>query len=98
MTPTTVHVNLAQRSYDILVTSGDLAGVGPFARQRCPGQLALVVTDEHVLPHARAVTETLGSAGFQVKQVILPPGEAQKSLATAGHLYEIGRASCRERV
>ena len=88
MTPQSVRVNLAERSYDIHVTSNDLAGTGPFARQRSRAALALVVTDENAAPHGRAVAGALAGAGFQVRVITLPPGEPQKSLAVAGTLYD----------
>jgi 3-dehydroquinate synthase len=88
MTSENVRVNLGPRSYDIAITSNDLAGVGPFARQRSKGSLALVVTDEHVRPHADRVGVSLQSAGFRSSQIVLPAGEAQKSLAVAASLYD----------
>jgi 3-dehydroquinate synthase len=84
----TVRVHLGDRSYDIAVTGGDPAGPGPFARQRSRGSLAVVVTDEHVRPHAEAVAASLDGAGLRTALVILPPGEAQKSLAVAAGLYD----------
>src|SRR5205823_295933 len=48
-----VRVNLGARSYDILLASDASPGLGPFARQRHRGALALIVTDEHVVPHAQ---------------------------------------------
>jgi hypothetical protein len=47
---TTIRVNLGDRSYDIAIRSGDSGGLGPFARQRCRGSVACVVTDENVAP------------------------------------------------
>jgi 3-dehydroquinate synthase len=88
MTPATVRVNLGPRSYDIVVTTDDLAGVGPFARQRCPGRLALVVTDEHVAAHAARVADALGAAGFRAEVATLLSGESQKALGVAGTLYD----------
>ena len=41
---TSIGVNLGERSYPIRITSGDLQGVGPFARQRSRGALAFVVS------------------------------------------------------
>jgi 3-dehydroquinate synthase len=83
-----VHVNLAQRSYEIVIAPNDGAGLGGFARQRAPGTIAFVVTDEHVADHARAVADTLTAAGFRPNVVIIPPGEEQKALATAAGLYD----------
>jgi 3-dehydroquinate synthase len=85
-----VRVDLKERAYDIFITSGDLAGVGEFARQRCAGRMALVVTDEHVGPrHEAPVIRALGQAGFEVHSVTLSAGEAVKSLASASRLYDV---------
>ena len=83
-----VQVSLGPRSYDIVITSGDVAGLGPFARQRCGGALTLIVSDEHVRPHAENAARALGAAGFRPDLEILSPGEGQKSLATSALLYD----------
>jgi 3-dehydroquinate synthase len=83
-----IRVNLGERSYDIVVTSDDRAGLGPFARQRARGTLAFLVTDEHVQPHATASAASLEAAGFRCHLAVLPPGETQKSLAAASGLYD----------
>jgi 3-dehydroquinate synthase len=85
-----VRVNLGERSYDIVITSDDAAGIGPFARRRCPGSKALIVSDESVGPrHGPGLVVALKTAGFDVHQVDLTPGEPQKSLATASWLYDV---------
>jgi 3-dehydroquinate synthase len=84
----TIRVRLGERSYDIVVTSGDVAGLGLFARQRTNGSRAFVVTDEHVVEHADAVAASLGAAGFEPRVVSLPAGEAQKALPVASDLYD----------
>lgn len=83
-----VRVNLGPRSYDIAITTGDAAGLGPFARQRNAGTLAVVVTDENAQPHARAAADALTNAGYQTHVACLPPGEETKSLAAAALLYD----------
>lgn len=83
-----VRVHLGERSYDIVVSSDDLAGVGPFARQQATGARAVVISDEHVALHARAVEAALAAAGFRAALITLPPGESQKALAVAGQLYD----------
>ncbi len=88
MTPSSLRVNLAERSYDIVVTSADLEGLGHFARGRAKGNLAFLVTDENVAPHARAAGSALTAAGFRTSLAILPPGEGQKSLTVAAQLYD----------
>jgi 3-dehydroquinate synthase len=88
MTPLTVRVNLAERGYDLHITSGDLAGVGAFARARARGSLAFVVADQNVAAHARAVGQALAGAGFAAALAEIPPGEPQKSLGVAAQLYD----------
>jgi len=85
---TDIHVSLAERGYDIHITNADRHGLGGFARGRARGNVAFVVTDEHVSPHADGVVEALTAAGFHPLVVELPPGEAQKSLDTARYLYD----------
>ena len=85
-----VRVDLKERGYDIQITSDDRAGLGPFARQRCAGSKALVVTDEHVVRyHEPPVAQFLQAAGFQTRTITLPAGEATKSLASASRLYDV---------
>jgi 3-dehydroquinate synthase len=84
----TVQVQLGERSYDIVLTHDDPASLGPFARQRAPGALACIVTDQHVVPQASAVRVALAGAGFHTMTVTLQPGEAHKSLATASLIYD----------
>jgi len=88
MTSPAVRVNLAERSYDIVVISNDLSGLGPFARSRTSGTQAFLVTDEHVLPHANAAGAALGTHGFRTHLTVLPPGEGQKALSVASGLYD----------
>ncbi|MBL8798601.1 MAG: 3-dehydroquinate synthase [Planctomycetia bacterium] len=88
MNAETVRVNLGPRSYDIVITSDQLAGVGAFARQRNRGGLAVVVADENVRAHAEAVQGSLNAAGFRAELAVLPSGEATKSLATIAQLWD----------
>jgi 3-dehydroquinate synthase len=88
MTTTTIHVNLGDRGYDIVITRDALAGVGSFARQRSRGMSALVVTDENVEQLANGVLTSLEAAGFRTNLAVLPPGEKQKSLEVASSLYD----------
>src|SRR5438034_772370 len=82
-----VPVKLGPRSYDVVITSGAAAALGAFAHERARGSRAFVVTDENAQPHARAAAAAL-QPHFQVTSAILPPGEAQKSLAGAAQLYD----------
>jgi 3-dehydroquinate synthase len=85
---TTVRVALAERSYDIVITSGDPAALGPFARARSKASLAVVVTDDRVTALADAVAASLAQSGFRTARQVVPAGEASKSLAVASSLYD----------
>ena len=85
----TVRVNLGPRSYDIVLTTANAAGAGPFARASAPrSTLAVIVSDQNVQAHAEAVAAALAASEFRTRVVILPPGEEQKSLANAALLYD----------
>lgn len=88
MNTAAVRVDLRERGYDIAFTTGDRAGIGTFARQRTPGAKTLIVTDENLNQHARTVAESLAAAQFATSTTVLPPGEGQKSLASAAVLYD----------
>src|ERR1700749_645009 len=83
-----LHVDLGPRSYDIVLTRDDSAGIGPFARTRSKAASALVVADENVAGRARDIDDSLRTVGFRTSIAFRPPGEGQKSLAVAGGRYE----------
>ena len=85
---TAIRVELGERSYDIRIVSDDRRGLGPFARERCRGAIAFLVSDEHVGQQADAAANALTAAGFHTVLSILPSGESQKALVTASHLYD----------
>lgn len=88
MNTQTVRVHLGARSYDIMISSGGWAHFGSFVRERTHGTKAFLVTDENARPHAEAAAAVLAGSGFEVGTVVLPAGESQKALATAGQLYD----------
>src|SRR5437762_4358329 len=84
----TVRVSLAERSYDIGITSNDIAGIGPFAAARTQGRRAFLVTDKHLAADRPAVVRSLEQAGFLTESEVLPAGETQKCLGVASALYD----------
>lgn len=92
----TVHVNLLERSYDILITSNRLPEIGTsiseWFTQRFPthsgARKALVVTDINVAQHARTVVESVSRAGWDAQRIELPSGETSKSFAVLQSLYD----------
>lgn len=92
-----VPVALGPRSYVVHVTSDDLRGVGPFAREALDAtwagkscRSALLVSDANLTayPYPRIVSEALREVGITSETAVLPPGEAAKSLESASSLYD----------
>jgi 3-dehydroquinate synthase len=84
-----ITVNLQDRSYPIVVTSGELDRVGDFARSRSQGTQALVVCDANTRKRfAESVARCLNASGFKTHVSVLAAGETTKSLESASGLYE----------
>ncbi len=84
-----VHVNLAERSYDIEIDAGNLSRAGEFLMDRGRATHAVVITDEHVeKPHAHAVAESLAEAEMTVDLMVVEAGEPTKSIDSAMALWE----------
>jgi 3-dehydroquinate synthase len=86
-----VIVPLADRSYDIRIGPGFLADCGRLIARATPARHLLVVTDRRVERlHGTALRRALKSR-FRVDGVVIPAGEASKSLAGAERLYRAAR-------
>ncbi|HVC51670.1 MAG TPA: 3-dehydroquinate synthase [Stellaceae bacterium] len=92
MSETTIQrlsVELAERSYDILVGPGLIAEAGARIAPLMRRKQAIVVTDEHVAPHYLGPLEaSLGAAGIGHQAIVLPPGEHTKDFAHYGRLID----------
>ena len=86
----TVRVNLGERSYDIEIGSGNVAGAGPFIFERQRISHAVVITDENVEePHACAVAQDIvNETTSEADLVVIEAGEASKSIDMAATLWE----------
>lgn len=86
----TVRVNLGLRSYDIVITSGDALGLGPFVQSALPKtSSALVVCDNNTEKHARAIEAALVATGaIRAYTVYVAPGESSKCLETLSSIYD----------
>jgi 3-dehydroquinate synthase len=83
-----VRVELAERSYDIEIGSGNLPQAGALVERLGRFSRVLVITDANVQEtHAVAVAESLAEQ-FQVDIIAIEPGEESKSLGTAAGLWE----------
>src|SRR5262249_10911065 len=86
---TTIRVDLGPRGYDIAVTSGEVGGLGPFARQcATKSKLAFVVADSNTEWLAEASAAVLDGTEFQTDLAAVPAGESSKSLDHANFLYD----------
>jgi 3-dehydroquinate synthase len=88
-TTTTVHVALGERSYDIQIGQRLLATASQWIASWVKASHAVVITDNHVEPHADKVIENLEHSGMLVDRAILPAGEATKSVLMADELWRL---------
>ena len=78
--PILVNVPLADRSYDIVIGSGQLSSLGRRIGALRPGAKAAIVTDKTVAQHYLvAVEAALAAAAIPTTSVTVPPGEASKA-------------------
>jgi 3-dehydroquinate synthase len=92
----TVRVALGERSYDIAIGRGLLAGLGQRIAALRPGAAAAIVTDETVARHHLPAAEAaLAAAGIRTTRTVVPPGESSKSWP---HLERVCDALLADRV
>lgn len=85
-----VPVGTAQRSYEVVIGPGVLRDAAGDLRRVCRGGAVVLVSDANVAPlHIGAVRAALRGGSGPVTEVVLPAGEAQKSLARAEELYGV---------
>jgi shikimate kinase/3-dehydroquinate synthase len=81
----TVRVALGGRSYDILIGDGLLQRAGELVAGIAPGAACAIITDENVARlHLPTVEQSLKGTGLAPTTIIVPPGEASKSLSVFG--------------
>lgn len=86
----TVTLKTANSSYDILVGSGLLTRAGTLLKNRgLTSGKAVIITDSRIRKlHCDTLEKNLKDSGFDVRIIEISEGEDQKSLETAGRLYE----------
>src|SRR4030042_1251135 len=93
-----VKVGLGNNSYEIRVGSGFLGRIGLWLRHKGFAGKAVIITDSNVGPlYAGVLERSLANASFKVTVIEVPAGEEQKSLETAGSLYNRLAAAYAER-
>ena len=89
ISPQTIRVNLAERSYDIEIGRGNLVDLGRFLAERAETTHVVLITDENVHRlHAVRAAEALGEREIEVDVVVVPPGEESKSPEAALSLWQ----------
>ncbi len=83
-----LRLNLAERSYEITIAHAGLVQVARLIPPGVSPDLAVLVTDNHVIAHAQTVSDSLRGNGRRTEIIVLPAGEEQKSLTSAAHLYD----------
>ncbi|MEK6617888.1 MAG: 3-dehydroquinate synthase, partial [Nitrospirota bacterium] len=74
-------VSLAERSYDILIRAGLLGEVGRCLRGLgFSGKVAVVTNPTIRRLYAPAVIQSLKTAGYETRTIVIPDGERAKSL------------------
>ena len=83
--PTRVAVSLSRSRYEVVIGRGLVARAGALLAPVLPQKRAIIVTDETVAElHLPALLSGLAGTGIVTDTIIVPPGEASKSLACFG--------------
>ena len=79
----TVRVDLAERSYDIVIGDNLLLEAGPRIAAMFPDARCVIVTDENVdAAHGDTLRSSLTDAGLSHSFIVVAPGEKSKSFET----------------
>ena len=83
-----VKVNLGDNSYEVLIGAGLLAKTGRWLKRvGFSGKLVIITNPIVKGLYGEALSQGLTEEGFDVHTLLVPDGEEQKSLETAGRLY-----------
>lgn len=90
---TKVVVNIPdETAYDVRIGTGVLAGVGAHVKHACglvDGDRTLVISDSNVAPlYGETLKSSLGQAGLRTRDIVVPAGEASKSIDVLGEIWE----------
>lgn len=79
-----VIVRTGTQSYEVVIGSGLLPGIGRLIRQKLKGPVCSVISDDNVAPlFSTTVLQSLTAAGFRPDLVTIPSGEQSKTMAQA---------------
>lgn len=80
----TLHLDLAQNSYNICIGQDLLGNTGSYLRELSAGRKVLIVSNPTVFPlYGERVVESLQEAGYEVFTHLIPDGEEYKNMEQA---------------
>ncbi|WP_414832713.1 3-dehydroquinate synthase [Afifella sp. YEN Y35] len=82
-----VHVDLGERSYDVLVAANLIPNLGRHMAARMDARRAAIITDDNVgRLYLDPVRQALSDAEIDSVEIVVAPGEASKSFSTLEHV------------
>ena len=85
-----VEVNLPHHSYEVVIGSGLLDGLGELIRAVAPHDRCTVVGDAAVMEvYGQRAIGALESAGYEAATAVMPSGEKHKTLETVRAIYDV---------
>ena len=85
----TIPVALQDSPYEILIGDGLIARAGELAPRVVAPCRSVVITDDHVYPlHGESLLSSLKLSGFESHPLVIPAGEASKSMDAAAGLCD----------
>lgn len=82
-----LRVSLGERSYDIVIGTDTLRGIGEKVRDLRPSKTALITNTKVFDLYGASAIESLKNAGLDPHTVIIPDGEEYKNLLWADYIY-----------
>lgn len=84
-----LHVNLGERGYDIIVGARSLARAGEYMNPLLNGKNVVIVSDSNVARfYLHRLSNALEDAKIRFRSLVVPAGEATKSLSAFAELME----------
>jgi 3-dehydroquinate synthase len=84
-----IRVQAGERTYEVLVGAGLLAGIGELIAPKLKGPACALVSDEKVAAlYAEAASGSLSKAGLRPNLISVPPGEQSKTMQRAEEICD----------
>jgi 3-dehydroquinate synthase len=85
-----IRVELGKRSYNIIIDSNCLGGLGGVLERFAFGRRIAIISNPTVFGlYGSVVSGSLRTAGFEPVEIIIPDGEEYKNMESVGKIYEV---------